>query len=70
LRCSCRRSGVRKTYFTSLSNEEWACLRASLPELPRTVRIRVHILRDVFDAIFYVLRRTCPWRMLPGDFPP
>jgi putative transposase len=61
---------MRKTYSTDLSNEEWACLRARLPELPGTVRMRVHTLRDVFDAIFYVLRSRCPWRMLPGDFPP
>ncbi len=61
---------MRKTYSTDLSNEEWACLRARLPELPGTVRMRVHTLRDVFDAIFYVLRSGCPWRMLPGDFPP
>jgi transposase len=26
--------------------------------------------RDVFDAVFYVLRSGCPWRLLPGDFPP
>lgn len=42
------------------------CLAASkLPD-----RLRVHSLRDIFDAIFYVLRSGCPWRMLPGDFPP
>src|SRR5918992_1314619 len=61
---------MRKTYATDLSDEEWACLRVRLPELPRTVRMRAHSLRDVFDAIFYVLRSGCPWRMLPGDFPP
>jgi putative transposase len=61
---------MRKTYATDLSDGEWACLRARLPELPRTVRMRAHALRDVFDAIFYVLRSGCPWRMLPGDFPP
>ncbi len=62
---------MRKTYATDLSDIEWACLRDRLSELPRTVRMRAHALRDVFDAIFfYVLRSGCPWRMLPGDFPP
>jgi putative transposase len=62
---------MRKTYATDLSDEEWAYLRARLPELPKkTVLMRAHALRDVFDAIFYVLRSGCPWRMLPGDFPP
>ena len=32
--------------------------------------MRAHALRDLFDAIFYVLRSGCPWWMLPGDFPP
>jgi putative transposase len=27
-------------------------------------------MRDVLDAIFYVLRTGCPWRFLPKDFPP
>ena len=30
-----------------------------------------HALREIFDAIFfYVLKSGCPWRLLPGDFPP
>ena len=70
MNCSGTLSDMKKTYATNLSDEEWACLRARLPELPRTVRMRTHALRDVFDAIFYVLRSGCPWRMLPGDFPP
>jgi putative transposase len=61
---------MRKTYATDLSDEEWIYLRARLPGVPKTVRMRAHALRDVFDAIFYVLRSGCPWRMLPGDFPP
>ncbi len=60
---------MRKTYATDLSDEEWAYLRARLPELPKTVRMRAHALRDVFDAIFYVLRSACQWRLLPHDFP-
>jgi len=32
---------------------------------PRTVE-----QRDLLDAIFYILRSSCPWRMLPHDFPP
>jgi putative transposase len=59
-----------KIYPTDLSDEECALLRARLPELHRTVRMRTHSLRDVFDAVFYVLRSGCPWRLLPGDFPP
>ena len=31
---------------------------------------RVHGLRDVFDAVRWMVEAGCPWRMLPGDFPP
>ncbi len=61
---------MRKTYATDLSDEEWARLRTHLPASRLPGRLRTHSLRDIFDAIFYVLRSGCPWRMLPGDFPP
>ena len=34
------------------------------------VKMRVRTRRDVFDAILYIFRSGCPWRLLPGDFPP
>jgi putative transposase len=61
---------MRKTYPTDLSDEEWACLKAQLPVLKVPSRPRTHSLRNIFDAIFYVLRSGCPWRLLPYDFPP
>jgi putative transposase len=33
-------------------------------------RPRLHTLREVLDAIFYILRSGCAWRLLPNDFPP
>ncbi len=61
---------MRKTYPTDLSDEEWAYLKIRLPASRLPGRLRAHSLRDVFDAIFYVLRSGCPWRFLPSDFPP
>ncbi|MDP9475354.1 MAG: IS5 family transposase [Actinomycetota bacterium] len=61
---------MRKTYPTDLSDEEWAYLKNRLPASKLPGRLRAHSLRDVFDAIFYVLRSGCPWRFLPSDFPP
>src|SRR5215203_79639 len=61
---------MRKTYPTDLSDTEWDRLKTRLPDAMLPGRLRAHSLRDIFDAIFYVLRSGCPWRMLPGDFPP
>jgi len=61
---------MRKTYPTDLSDEEWAYLKIRLPASKLPGRLHTHSLRDVFDAIFYVLRSGCPWRFLPSDFPP
>jgi putative transposase len=33
-------------------------------------RPRIHDLREILDAIFYVLKSGCQWRLLPNDFPP
>jgi transposase len=61
---------MRKPYPTDLSDTEWICLRSYLSTLKAQGRPRTHSLRDVLDAIFYVLKSGCPWRLLPHDFPP
>ena len=61
---------MRKPYPTDLSDAEWIRLRSYLPTPKAPGRPRTHSLRDVFDAIFYVLRSGCHWRLLPHDFPP
>jgi putative transposase len=61
---------MRRTYSTDLSDKEWTCLKANLPASRLLGRLRTHSLRDIFDAIFYVLKSGCPWRLLPHDFPP
>jgi putative transposase len=61
---------MRKIYTTDLSDAEWACLKNHLPASKLPEKMRPHALREIFDAIFYVLKSGCPWRLLPGDFPP
>src|SRR4028119_1267242 len=61
---------MRKTYPTSLYDQEWACLKTYLPASKPLGRLRTHTLCDVFDGIFYILRSGCPWRLLPPAFPP
>ncbi len=61
---------MRKPYPTDLSDVQWSRLRSYLPTPKAQGRPRTHSLRDVLDAIFYVLKSGCHWRLLPHDFPP
>jgi putative transposase len=62
---------MRRAYQTDLSDAEWSCLRTHLPTTPRpTGRPRLYDPREILDAVFYILRSGCAWRLLPHDFPP
>src|SRR5215210_3905772 len=61
---------MRKPYPTDLSDAEWTRLQSYLPSLKAESRLRTHSLRHVLDAIFYIVRSGCAWRLLPHDFPP
>jgi putative transposase len=59
-----------RRYPTDLSDDEWRCISSHLPEPTRQGRPRLHSLRAILDAVFYVLKSGCPWRLLLRDFPP
>ena len=56
-------------YPSDLTDEQWALVKPLIPVYPGG-RPRKTPLRDVVDAVFYVLRTGCQWRFLPKDFPP
>ncbi len=60
---------MRKPYPTDLSEREWKDIESRLPTSEGHGRPRLHSLREILNAIFYVLRSGCQWRMLPHDFP-
>jgi putative transposase len=60
----------RHSYSSDLSDEEWQILQPLVPETKPGGRPRVHQTRELLDAIFYVVRGGCAWRLLPHDFPP
>jgi transposase len=61
-----------RTYPSSLSDAEWAVLVPLLkrPATPKGGRPPKHPLRHIVDAIRYLVRTGCAWRLLPSDFPP
>src|SRR3954453_21630577 len=61
---------IRKAYQTDLSDAEWTCIENYLPAAQVGGRPKIHGTREILDAIFYMLRSGCAWRLLPHDFPP
>ena len=59
-----------KRYPTDLSDAEWSLLEPHVPAPHRRGRPRPHSPREILDAVFYVLKSGCQWRMLPRGFPP
>src|SRR5215204_4415319 len=59
-----------RRYPSDLTDEEWYLLEPHLPASKKRGRPRLHSPREILDAVFYVLKSGCQWRMLPRDFPP
>ena len=57
-------------YPSDVTDAQWALIERHLPPVRPGGRPRKTDLRDVADAIFYILRTGCQWRYLPKDFPP
>jgi transposase len=63
-----QRDGLR--YASDTTDQEWAVIAPHLPPPANCGRRRKAPLREVVNAIFYIVQTGCQWRMLPGDFPP
>jgi len=57
-------------YETDLTDAEWALIEPLMPAPKRRGRPRAWLLREIMNAIFYVLRGGIAWRLLPRDLPP
>ena len=57
-------------YPSDLSDHEWEILAPLIPPAKPGGRPRKWPMREILDAIFYLLRSGCQWRMLPRNFPP
>lgn len=61
---------VRKPYPTDLTDAQWLIIEPLIPPAKRGGRSRAVCPREILNAIFYILRGGCSWRLLPHDFPP
>ena len=67
-RCRYERRGLR--YPTDLTDEEWALVAPHIRPAKRGGRPRTVNVREVMNAVLYLLGTGCQWRALPKDFPP
>jgi transposase len=61
---------TRKPYPSDVSDEEWEFAAPYLTLLPLQAEQRRHDLREVFNALRWLVRSGAHWRMLPHDLPP
>jgi transposase len=60
----------RKPYPTDVSDEEWAFVAPYLSLMTEEAPQRRYSLREVFNALRWIVHTGAPWRYLPGEFPP
>jgi transposase len=61
---------ARKPYPSDVKDDEWAFVVPYLTLMREDAPQREHDLREVFDALRWIVRAGSPWRYMPNDFPP
>ena len=61
---------IRKPYPTDLTDEQWSRIAPLIPPAKPGGRRRSVNVRQVVNAILYLVRTGCQWRSLPHDLPP
>ncbi|MEX3901091.1 IS5 family transposase [Paraburkholderia sp. BR10954] len=60
----------RRPYPTDVSDEEWYFAAPYLTLMNKDAPQRRYELREMFNALRWIVRAGAPWRLLPNDFPP
>ena len=63
-----RRDGLR--YASDVTDTEWALIENFVPAPKKLGRPRTTAMREVVNALLYLLTTGCQWRLLPKEFPP
>jgi transposase len=62
------RKGLR--YSSDVTDAEWLVISPHLPPRKRFGRPPKTAMRSIVDALLYMARTGCQWRLLPREFPP
>ena len=69
----CKKStepSIRKRYPSDVSDDEWGFVAPYLTLMREDAPQREHSMREVFNALRWMARAGCSWRMIPHDLPP
>jgi transposase len=66
---SMRSTMGRRAYSSDLTDKQWEVLRSLIPLPSLEGRPPKVERREIVNAMLYVLRSGCPWRLLPHEFP-
>ena len=61
---------MEAVYPTDLTDEQWRGFSRLIPPAKPGGRPRSVNMREVLNALFYLSRTGCAWRMLPKEYPP
>lgn len=61
---------TRKPYQTDLTDKQWNVLESLIPPPKEGGRPRSVNMREIINAIFYILASGGAWRVMPHDLPP
>ena len=62
--------GTKTDYASDVTEEEWAFCAPYLTLMKEDAPQRDYTMRGLFNALRYMIRAGCPWRMIPNDLPP
>ena len=65
-----KKTSKQTGYDSAVRDEEWAFCAPYLTLMKEDAAQRAHASRRLFNAVRYLLRAGCPWRMIPNDLPP
>jgi transposase len=62
--------GTKTNYPSDVTDEEWAFCASYLTLMKEDAPQREYPMRTMFNAVRYMVRAGCPWRLIPNDLPP
>lgn len=62
--------GTQTDYPSDVTDEEWAFCAPYLTLMKEDAPQRDYSMRAIFNAVRYMVRAGCPWRLIPRDLPP